>query len=145
MHLESIRTESMRGDTDAVRGDYALRPLRSARGREQFFNQYKDDDDDWDGGVDMDVENFESMADYSYVNNKIMEIASVKREAEKSQGNVRDPQVMHALYEILAAKQKQIQRALDREKINEQDHNKLLERLNAVKDILRPNTDVETW
>lgn len=124
----------------------ALRPLRSARGRELFFNQYRDDDDDWDGGVDMDVENFDSMADYSYVNNKIMEIASVKKEAERSQASMRDnPRVVHALFEILAAKQKQIQRALDREKINEQDHNKLLERLNAVKDLLRTNVDVETW
>lgn len=89
----------------------------------------------------MDVESFETMQEYSYVNNKIMEIASVKKEAEKSD----NPRVVHALYEILAAKQKQIQKALDREKINEQDHNKLLEKLNAVKELLRSNSDLERW
>lgn len=94
----------------------------------------------------MDVENFEGMAEYTYVNNKIMEITSVKKEVERSQANMRDnPSVVHALYEILTAKQKQIQRALDREKINEQDHERLLERLNAVKDMLRPGVDVESW
>jgi DNA repair ATPase RecN len=89
----------------------------------------------------MDVESFMAMAEYSYVNNKIMEIAHVKEEAEKAKEILQDnPRVVHALYDILAAKQKQIQKALDRSKINEQDHSKLLERLNAVKDLLKhPN------
>ena len=94
----------------------------------------------------MDVENFEAMAQYTYVNNKIMEIQSVKREAERSKENMRDdPRVVNALFEILTAKQKQIERALDREKINEQDHNRLLERLDAVKELLRTNANAEKW
>jgi len=115
----------------------------SPRGRELFFSKYRDSDDDY-GGVDMDVESFVAMAEYSYVNNKIMEIASVKEEAERSQAVLHDnPGVVHALYEILTAKQRQIEKALDREKINKHDHSKLLERLNAVKDLLKPKS--ATW
>lgn len=112
--------------------------LRNSRSRE---NKFKEIEDDWDGGVDMDgVESFVATTEYSYFNNKIMEIASVKKEAERSQAVMQEnPNVVLALYEILTAKQKQIQKALDKEKINEQDHLLLLERLNAVKDLLKPN------
>lgn len=123
----------------------SLRTSRE-RSREQALHKYKESDEDWDGGVDMDVESFVATQEFSYFNNKIMEIASVKKEAERSQAVMQEnPDVVVALYEILTAKQKQIQRALDKEKINEQDHDKLLERLNAVKDLLKPKSRGATW
>lgn len=116
---------------------HSLNLSTSPRGREQFFSKYKDLDDD-DGGVGMEFESFVAKAEYSYVNNKIMEIGTVKEEVERSKLSLEDnPRAVAALIEVLTAKQKQIQRALDREKINKQDHNKLLERLNQVRDLLK--------
>lgn len=110
----------------------------SAQGKvDQFFSKFTEHEDDWDHGVDMEVEAFVSRTEYSYVNNKIMEIASVKEEAMRSKDKLLDnPKVVEALHAVLSAKQIQIQRALDKDKINKQDHSKLLERLNQVRDML---------
>lgn len=91
----------------------------------------------------MDCESFESKEEYSYVNNKIMEITSVQEEAESIRTD--SPQMVEALFEVLTAKQLQIQKALEREKINKHDHSKLLERLNLVRDMLSHPTKSGTW
>lgn len=140
--LKSTSSYDLATTLESVRS--SLRNSRE-RSREQALNKYKESEDDWDGGVDMDVESFVATPQFSYFNNKIMEIASVKQEAERSQADMlANPNVVVALYEILTAKQQQIQKALDKDKINEQDHSKLIERLNAVKDLLKPNRGA-TW
>lgn len=118
----------------------------SARNSSEYiFSKFKEQEDDWDSGVDMEIEAFISKADYSYVNNKIMEISSVMEEAERRKGvKEENPKVIAALFEVLTAKQIQIQKALDREKINKQDHSKLLDRLNQVRDLLS-HPKAGTW
>lgn len=138
-----IKTTSFTSHQQGYDLSTTLQSVRTSlrNSRQQALNKFKESEDDWDGGVDMDgVESFVATPEFSYFNNKIMEIATVKQEAERSQAVMQEnPNVVLALYEILTAKQKQIQKALDRDKINEQDHSKLLERLNAVKDLLKPN------
>ncbi len=136
-----IKTTILSGSVQKVN---PKRNLSNSGGREQMFSKFKDVSEEDDSGVDMDVETFVAKCtEYSYVNNKIMEITSVKREAERSKEQLKEnPMVVHALFDILTAKQQQIQRASSRDKISQHDHKKLIESLDAVSDLLQQSKTV---
>jgi len=99
------------------------------------FVKYTEAEEEWDDGVD--ITSILSNGQYSYVNNKISEIASVKEEMERTQQQFEEnPSLLLALFEILKAKQQQIQKAFERDKIDQQDHSKLLDSLSEVRTML---------
>eukprot|EP01111_Echinosteliopsis_oligospora_P005378 TRINITY_DN18673_c0_g1_i1.p1 TRINITY_DN18673_c0_g1~~TRINITY_DN18673_c0_g1_i1.p1 ORF type:complete len:348 (-),score=97.76 TRINITY_DN18673_c0_g1_i1:67-1110(-) len=108
------------------------------------FNKWEEHEDDWDYGVEV---NFDHVSkDLSYVGNKMMELNSVKQEANRTKQDLYDnPTLATALFEILDAKQKQIQMALDRSKINVQDHSQLLESLDSIRTMITSSTNACTF
>ncbi|KYQ91975.1 hypothetical protein DLAC_06795 [Tieghemostelium lacteum] len=123
------------------------------------MDQYKEKEDEWDQGVDLSTflsvqrkKNSRSntprsklgamsslMEDFSYCSNKFMEISSVKEEAQRQSidfGGGIHPNAFEAFIGILEAKQKQIEKAFQRQKIDKSDCDMLSVELNSVKDLL---------
>lgn len=97
--------------------------------------KYTESEEEWDDGVD--ITSILANGQYSYVNNKISEIASVKEEMQRTQQQFEEnPAMLLALFEVLKAKQVQIQKAFERDKIDQQDHSKLLDSLSEVRTML---------
>lgn len=99
------------------------------------FVKYTELEEEWDDGVD--ITSLLANGQYSYVNNKISEIASVKEEMQRTQQQLDDnPAMILALVGVLQAKQLQIQKAFERDKINQQDQQLLLNSLSEVRTLL---------
>eukprot|EP01133_Synstelium_polycarpum_P008011 gene8011-9411_t len=107
------------------------------------IDKYKESDsqDDWDQGMDLSsfLKQKNRIKDLSYCSNKIMEISSVKEEAQRQSidfGGGIHPIAFEAFKDILVAKETQIKRAMSMNKIDESDCSMLVDQLNEAKDLL---------
>ncbi|EGC29958.1 hypothetical protein DICPUDRAFT_99676 [Dictyostelium purpureum] len=106
------------------------------------MDQFKENEDEWDQGVDLTsfLKKKPSLQrDFSYYNNKFMEISGVKEEVKKQSidfGGGLHPNAFEAFKGILEAKQTQIKKAFERNKINEPDCDMLITELNSAQKLL---------
>jgi len=101
--------------------------------------KFQDNDGaDWDEGVDArDDDVFSApapeVAGSAYVKSKIQELTTVQEQVESTKDN---PNILVALGSVLEALKKQIENAYDHAKIDEQDHQTLLDRLHSVHELI---------
>ncbi|KAF2076902.1 hypothetical protein CYY_001805 [Polysphondylium violaceum] len=107
------------------------------------MDQFKEKEDDWDQGMDLTSflkKKNSIQRDYSYCSNKFNEISSVKDEFQRQSidfGGSLHPNAFEAFKGILDAKQKQIKKAFERKKIDEDDCLMLIDELNTAKELLQ--------
>lgn len=106
------------------------------------LSKFQDEGDDWDEGVDAhDDQVFEAaprdswsaQPSQAYVKSKIQELATVQEQAESTRDN---PNILNALGMVLEAMRLQIEKAYEREKINPQDHQQLMEKITSVRELI---------
>ncbi|GAM23290.1 hypothetical protein SAMD00019534_064650 [Acytostelium subglobosum LB1] len=137
----TIMCHSPRGTSPASRRMLPLSPATNIR-KQLCMDNYKENDDDWDQGVDLTsfLRHKKNLAkDFNYCSNKIMEISSVQLEAQRQSvdfGGTIHPQAFQAFKEILQAKETQIKKAMKSKKIDEKDCLMLIEHLESVTEVL---------